>query len=85
MSKFDLEKREKFVKSLKARGGDKPCSICGSRNFDLGSYVGILHVSEEISDMDATDIDTFLPCAARICTQCGHVDLFALYEYGMNK
>ncbi len=85
MSKFDLDKREKFVKDLKACGGEKPCSICGGIDFDLGGYVGIMHVSEEISDMDAANIDTYIPCAARICKKCGHVDLFALYKYGMNK
>lgn len=85
MSKFDTAKRDQFVNSLKARGGDKPCPICGGRNFDLGEWVGVLHVSQEISDMDATNVGTFIPCAMRICTQCGHVDMFALYEYGMNK
>ena len=83
MAKPFKDKRDAFVQAMKARGGDTPCPICHGRNFDLGEYAGIMHVSQE-TDVDATRVGTYVPCAMRVCTQCGHVDFFALYEYGMN-
>ena len=60
----------------------QPCPFCGGQHFSSLQQFANLPVQ---SDQDGFSLGQSLPCGVLICTNCGHVNFFALAALGLKK
>lgn len=76
-------KAAEFISKLTERIGNKPipaCPICGNRQFSTVDQFATLAACSQFNNLAKSDIT---PCAMVICTNCGHIDYFALGMLGL--
>lgn len=72
-----------FIKSLgkHTNGRSIPaCPFCGSRNYTSTDSIATILINTEITGIN---IGPTIPSGILVCTQCGHIELFALGALGL--
>jgi hypothetical protein len=80
--KFDKDTKEKIAKQIEAKGALKPCARCGQQKFSLLDGFVSLPLSQEISN-NVVIGGPSVPCAVVACSNCGHIDFYALGALGL--
>ncbi|MBR3503845.1 MAG: hypothetical protein IKO07_06325 [Clostridia bacterium] len=61
----------------------QPCPFCGSKQFSVIEEFCQLPVQTE--PQTTIKIGTSVPCGVVVCTNCGHINLFALKALGLMR
>lgn len=73
----------KFIEKLneKMAGRNLPnCPYCGGTNFSVTDSVASILIGKDLSSIS---IGPSIPAGVVVCTNCGHIDLFALGALGL--
>ena len=74
MKKYDAQE---FVKTLTQKTNNKEirCEICGGNKFTTVEQFASIIIGDDVNSMH---LGHQIPAGIIICTQCGHIELFAL-------
>lgn len=74
MSKYFSQEEFNRMLTEKCPSPD-PCPFCGGRRFSTTDTICQLSVQKRL---DGVEFGRSIPCGIAICSNCGHVNLFAL-------
>lgn len=73
----------KFVEKLNEKIGGKnlpDCPYCGGKKFTVTDSVASILIGK---DLTSISIGPSIPAGVVVCTNCGHIELFALGALGL--
>lgn len=80
--KFSQEVAAEILAVLETRGAPKACSLCGVKQWALGSGFYFLPVQGEFPTVNYGT--SGMPCAGLVCQNCGNVQLVNLLPLGLS-
>lgn len=83
---FDEATRQRIVKALEEKGGDKPCPRCGHKEFTVAEgYVSPVLQKEYVEELEFYRFGgkRVIVSAFVICTNCGFMSQHSLVALGI--
>lgn len=75
--------QEEFNRKLSEKCPDpQPCPFCGCKHFSTTENICNLPLQDRL---EGFEFGRSIPCGIAICSNCGHVNLFALGVMGLLK
>lgn len=80
MRQFESRKFLELMEERTKGRGIPSCPFCGGQKFSSPSKVAQMIIGD---DLDALSIGPSVPAGMVICSNCGHIDFFAIGVLGM--
>lgn len=80
---FTPDVKERIVGALQVKGAPRPCPMCGTLRWTLADGYVLIPLLQDYAATAFVVGGPAVPCAALVCTNCGHVSYHALGPLGL--
>lgn len=70
----------RFIEEINKKAKHLSCPFCGCNNFTTTESMAKIIIDK---DFKAMDLGTTIPAGMIVCTNCGHMEFFALGSLGL--